>query len=138
MWDDRNECGRPFRGEEFLVVTVCPAADVAEFATRLREAVTASMPAGIAVTASVGVAAQAVSRVISATSQEAIEVLTACADRAMYEAKHGGEISPGSCTRITIPRGDICGVRAPSHSADRTGTPRQSRLVPRTRREFPL
>lgn len=77
-------------GEEFLVVTVCPASAVAEFAARLRQAVTASMPAGIAVTASVGVAAQAVSRVVSATPQEAIEVLTACADRAMYEAKHDG------------------------------------------------
>lgn len=72
------------------MVTVCPASAVAEFATRLRQAVTASMPAGIAVTASVGVAAQAVSRVVSATSQEAIEVLTVRADRAMYEAKHDG------------------------------------------------
>lgn len=81
MWDDRNECGRPLRGEEFLVVTVCPASAVAEFATRLRQAVTASMPAGIAVTASVGVAAQAVSRVVSATSQEAIEVLDLCGPR---------------------------------------------------------
>lgn len=86
-------------GEEFLVVTVCPAEAVAEFATRLREAVTTSTPAGIAVTASVGVAAQAVASVASATSQKAIDVLTACADRAMYEAKRNG----GNQSRILQP-----------------------------------
>lgn len=89
-------------GEEFLVVTVCPAQAVAEFAARLREAVTASMPAGIAVTASVGVAAQAISGVVSATSQDAIDILTACADRAMYEAKREG----GDQSRILYPGHD--------------------------------
>ncbi|WJR32996.1 GGDEF domain-containing protein [Mycobacteroides immunogenum] len=89
-------------GEEFLVVTVCPAQAVAEFAARLREAVTASMPAGIAVTASVGVAAQAISGVVSATSQDAIDILTACADRAMYEAKRDG----GDQSRILYPGHD--------------------------------
>ncbi|WP_139359961.1 MULTISPECIES: GGDEF domain-containing protein [unclassified Mycobacterium] len=86
-------------GEEFLVVTVCPAEAVAEFATRLREAVTSSTPAGITVTASVGVAAQAVASVASAASQKAIDVLTACADRAMYEAKRNG----GNQSRILYP-----------------------------------
>lgn len=89
-------------GEEFLVVTVCPAQAVAEFAARLREAVTASMPAGIAVTASVGVAAQAISGVVSTTSQDAIDILTACADRAMYEAKRDG----GDQSRILYPGHD--------------------------------
>lgn len=89
-------------GEEFLVVTACPAQAVAEFAARLREAVTASMPAGIAVTASVGVAAQAISGVVSATSQDAIDILTACADRAMYEAKRDG----GDQSRILYPGHD--------------------------------
>ncbi|MBB4852878.1 diguanylate cyclase (GGDEF)-like protein [Mycobacteroides chelonae] len=86
-------------GEEFLVVTVCPAGAVGDFAARLREAVTNSMPAGIEVTASVGVAAQAISRVASVASREAIDVLTACADRAMYEAKRGG----GNQSRIRHP-----------------------------------
>lgn len=86
-------------GEEFLVVTVCPAGAVGDFAARLREAVTTSMPAGIEVTASVGVAAQAISRVASVASREAIDVLTACADRAMYEAKRGG----GNQSRIRHP-----------------------------------
>ncbi|TDZ43559.1 GGDEF domain-containing protein [Mycobacteroides franklinii] len=86
-------------GEEFLVVTICPAGSVTEFATRLKEAVTASMPAGIAVTASVGVAAEPVASVALATSQEAIDALTACADRAMYEAKRGG----GNQSRILHP-----------------------------------
>ncbi|OHT88638.1 GGDEF domain-containing protein [Mycobacteroides saopaulense] len=86
-------------GEEFLVVTVCPAGAVGDFAARLREAVTNSMPAGIEVTASVGVAAQAISRVASVASREAIDVLTVCADRAMYEAKRGG----GNQSRIRHP-----------------------------------
>ncbi|ALR13036.1 GGDEF domain-containing protein [Mycobacteroides saopaulense] len=86
-------------GEEFLVMTVCPAGAVGDFAARLREAVTNSMPAGIEVTASVGVAAQAISRVVSVASREAIDVLTACADRAMYEAKRGG----GNQSRIRHP-----------------------------------
>ncbi|QCH25474.1 GGDEF domain-containing protein [Mycobacteroides salmoniphilum] len=86
-------------GEEFLVATVCPAESVADFAARLREAVRTSEPAGIAVTASVGVAAQAVASVASATSQQAIDVLTACADQAMYEAKRNG----GNQSRILHP-----------------------------------
>lgn len=90
--------GRP-GGEEFLVVTVCPAEAVADFATRLREAVTTLKPEGIAVTASVGVAAQAISRVVSATSEESIDVLTACADSAMYQAKRNG----GNQSRILHP-----------------------------------
>lgn len=57
------------------------------------------MPAGIEVTASVGVAAQAISRVASVASREAIDVLTACADRAMYEAKRDG----GNQSRILHP-----------------------------------
>jgi diguanylate cyclase (GGDEF)-like protein len=93
-----NTVGRS-GGEEFIVVTICPAHAVIDFATRLREAVTASKPAGIAVTASVGVAAQPVSSVASAASREAIDVLTACADRAMYEAKRNG----GNQSRILHP-----------------------------------
>ncbi|GAB5904994.1 GGDEF domain-containing protein [Mycobacteroides chelonae] len=93
-----NTVGRS-GGEEFIVVTICPAHAVVDFATRLREAVTASKPAGIAVTASVGVAAQPVSSVASAASREAIDVLTACADRAMYEAKRNG----GNQSRILHP-----------------------------------
>ncbi|TDZ95894.1 GGDEF domain-containing protein [Mycobacteroides salmoniphilum] len=93
-----NTVGRS-GGEEFLVVTICPAHAVVDFATRLREAVTASRPAGIMVTASVGVAAQPVASVAAATSREAIDVLTACADRAMYEAKRNG----GNQSRILHP-----------------------------------
>lgn len=90
-------------GEEFLVVTVCSAESVADFAVRLKEAVTSSTPAGIVVTASVGVAAQAVASVASATSQESIGVLTSCADQAMYEAKRNG----GNQSRILHPGLDV-------------------------------
>ncbi|MEU9805109.1 GGDEF domain-containing protein [Mycobacterium sp. NPDC050853] len=86
-------------GEEFLVVTVCPAGAVADFATRLKESVMACRPAGIVVTASVGVAAQPVASVASATSQGAIDALNACADRAMYQAKRNG----GNQSRILHP-----------------------------------
>ncbi|MGL5443650.1 MAG: GGDEF domain-containing protein, partial [[Mycobacterium] stephanolepidis] len=96
-----NTVGRS-GGEEFIVVTICPAHAVVDFATRLREAVTASKPAGIAVTASVGVAAQPVASVAAAASREAIDVLTACADRAMYEAKRNG----GNQSRILHPEYD--------------------------------
>lgn len=96
-----NTVGRS-GGEEFLVVTICPAHAVVDFATRLREAVTATRPAGIMVTASVGVAAQPVASVAAAASREAIDVLTACADRAMYEAKRNG----GNQSRILHPEYD--------------------------------
>ncbi len=87
---EMRKCLRSFElfyrlgGEEFLVVV--PGADLEqgrELAEKMRETVESVEPAGIAITASLGVA-------VAAGDQLDFEHLFNAADEALYEAKHAG------------------------------------------------
>jgi diguanylate cyclase (GGDEF)-like protein len=84
-------------GEEFVVVL--PGAemvDALEIAERLRAAVEAARPEGLAVTLSVGVA-------VAAGSELDFDRLYESADAALYGAKQAGR----NCLRVAEPTGDV-------------------------------
>jgi diguanylate cyclase (GGDEF)-like protein len=84
-------------GEEFVVVL--PGAemvDALEIAERLRAAVEAARPEGLAVTLSVGVA-------VAAGSELDFDRLYESADAALYRAKQAGR----NCLRVAEPTGDV-------------------------------
>lgn len=87
--DSRTIAGRS-GGDEFLIITICPAESVSAFADGLRECVENRSPSGLDVTASVGIATEFVGAVATADPQALLESMMARADTAMYQAKRNG------------------------------------------------